>query len=140
LGRSVDLATLPYFGLLIYLGFAMSQLVLLLWFLNVVIDTAGHLAFKKAAVADHEDEWQRWRLMLSAPPIWIGVICFGLEFVVWLALLSLIPLSLAVMLGAINIAVVMVAGKLIFGERLDRLRVAGMSLVTLGVALAGWGA
>jgi drug/metabolite transporter (DMT)-like permease len=118
----------------------MSQLVLLLWFLNVVIDTAGHLAFKKAAVAEHETEWKRWRMMLSAPPIWIGMICFGLEFLVWLALLSLIPLSLAVMLGAINIVVVMYAGKLLFGEHLDRMRVAGMWLITFGVGLAGWGA
>ena len=117
----------------------MSQLAFLLWLANIVIDTVGHLAFKRAAVADHETEWKRWRLMLSAPMIWIGVLCFVLEFLVWLALLSLIPLSLAVMLGAINIAVVMYAGKLIFGERLDRLRVAGMWLVTLGVALAGFG-
>ncbi len=118
----------------------MSQLAFLLWILNIVIDTAGHLAFKKAAVADHETEWKRWRLMLSAPPIWIGIICFGLEFLVWLALLSVIPLSLAVMLGAINIAVVMYAGKLLFGERLDRMRVIGMWLITLGVVLAGVGA
>lgn len=117
----------------------MSQLAFLLWLANIVIDTVGHLAFKRAALADHETEWKRWRLMLSTPMIWIGVLCFVLEFLVWLALLSLIPLSLAVMLGAINIAVVMYAGKLIFGERLDRLRVAGMWLVTLGVALAGFG-
>ena len=118
----------------------MSQLAFLFWFLNIVIDTVGHLAFKRAAVADHETEWKRWRLMLSRPPIWIGVICFGLEFIVWLALLSLIPLSLAMMLGAINIAVVMYAGKLLFGERLDRMRVIGMGLITLGVVLAGVGA
>ena len=117
----------------------MSQLAILLWLANIVIDTVGHLAFKKAAMADHETEWKRWRLMMSAPMIWIGAICFALEFVVWLALLSLIPLSLAVMLGAINIAVVMYAGKFIFKERLDRMRVAGMWLVTVGVALAGFG-
>ncbi len=117
----------------------MSQLAVLLWLANIVLDTVGHLAFKHAALTDHENEWQRWRLMLSTPMIWIGVFCFAFEFLVWLALLSLIPLSLAVMLGAINIAVVMYAGKLFFKERLDRLRVAGMWLVTLGVALAGFG-
>ena len=120
-------------------GRRMSKLAFLLWIANIVLDTVGHLAFKHAALADHETEWKRWRLMLSAPMIWIGAFCFGLEFLVWLALLSLIPLSLAVMLGAINISVVMYAGKLIFKERLDRMRVAGMWLVTLGVVLAGLG-
>ena len=128
-----------YFATLSTFGHPMSQLAILLWLANIVLDTVGHLAFKHAALADHENEWKRWRLMLSAPMIWIGALCFVLEFSVWLALLSLIPLSLAVMLGAINIAVVMYAGKLIFKERLDRLRVAGMLLVTLGVALAGFG-
>jgi len=118
----------------------MSRLAFLLWFLNIVLDTTGHLSFKRAALAEHETEWRRWRMMLSAPMIWIGAACFVLQFFVWLALLSLVPLSLAVMLGAIDIAVVMVAGKMVFGERLDRMRVAGMSLITLGVALAGMGA
>ncbi len=118
----------------------MPRLAFLFWFLNIVLDTTGHLAFKHAAFADHESAWRRWRMMLSAPMIWIGALCFVLQFFVWLALLSLVPLSLAVMLGAIDIAAVMFAGRIIFGERLDRMRVTGMVLITLGVALAGLGA
>ena len=41
------------------------------------------------------------------------------------------------LIGSINIVVVMLAGRLLFQERLDRLRVAGMSLIAIGVALAG---
>ena len=117
----------------------MPTTALVLWLINIVLDTAGHLAFKQAALADHETEWRRWLLMLAQPPIWIGIACFLIEFVVWLGLVSLIPLSLAVMLSAFDIVVVMYAGKLLFGERLDRMRVAGMALITLGVALAGLG-
>lgn len=115
----------------------MSNLAILFWLLNIILDTAGHLAFKSAAIAEHETEWQRWKLMLSSFPLWLGISCFCLEFVVWLALLSIVPLSMGMLVGSINIVVVMLAGKLLFGERLDRLRVIGMSLVTLGVALAG---
>lgn len=75
--------------------------------------------------------------MLSSLPLWIGIVCFCLEFVVWLALLSLVPLSLGMLVGSINVVVVMVAGKMLFGERLDKMRVAGMWLITIGVALAG---
>ncbi len=115
----------------------MSATAFLFWFLNIVLDTTGHLAFKSAAVAESDNEWQRWGNMFSLPAMWVGVICFGLEFLVWLALLSLIPLSLAMLIGSINVVLVMWAGKLIFGERLDRMRLAGMWLITLGVALAG---
>jgi drug/metabolite transporter (DMT)-like permease len=123
-----------------HLGYDMPRLAFLFWFLNMVLDTTGHMAFKRAALVEHDTEWRRWRAMLSTPTIWIGAICFVLQFFVWLALLSLVPLSLAVMLAAIDIVAVMYVGKIIFGERLDRLRVAGVLLITLGVALAGLGA
>lgn len=115
----------------------MPPLAIFFWILNIVLDTAGHLAFKSAAIAEHETEWGRWKQMFSRLPLWIGISCFCLEFVVWLALLSLVPLSLGMLVGSINVVVVMLAGKLLFGERLDRMRVAGMWLITIGTALAG---
>ncbi|MHB8535315.1 MAG: EamA family transporter [Sulfuricaulis sp.] len=115
----------------------MSKLAVFFWLLNILLDTAGHLAFKSAAVTEHEVELQRWKIMLASPPIWIGIGCFCLEFGVWFALLSLIPLSLAMLIGSINIVVVMLAGRLLFQERLDRMRLIGMCLIALGVALAG---
>ena len=104
---------------------------------NVVLDTAGHLLFKVAAVTEHETEVQRWKKMLSSVVFWIGLACFIAEFAVWYALLSLVPLSLAVLIGSINIVAVMLAGKVLFHERLDRMRVTGMCLISIGVALAG---
>jgi len=115
----------------------LSDLAIFLWVLNVVLDTAGHLSFKHAAITEHETELQRWKKMLASVPFWIGIACFCSEFVAWYALISLVPLSLAVLLGSINIVAVMLAGKLLFRERLDRMRVTGMWLITIGVALAG---
>ena len=115
----------------------MSSLAIFFWIANVLLDTIGHLAFKRAAMSDRESIRQHWLVMLSSPPLWLGIACFALEFVVWFALLSLVPLSLAVLIGSINIVVVMMAGHLLFRERLDRLRVAGMWLISVGVMLAG---
>jgi len=115
----------------------MSNLAIFFWSTNIILDTTGHLAVKSAAITGHEIELQRWKMMLSSPPLWIGIACFGLEFGVWFALLSLIPLSLAMLIGSINIVVVMLAGRLLFHERLDRMRVAGMWLIAVGVGLAG---
>jgi drug/metabolite transporter (DMT)-like permease len=114
-----------------------SKLAIFFWLCNVFFDTAGHLAFKRAAAVEQATVAQRWKSMLSSPPLWVGIACFGLEFGVWFALLSLVPLSLAVMIGSINIVVVMLAGRMLFHERLDRMRVAGMWLIAAGVMLAG---
>jgi drug/metabolite transporter (DMT)-like permease len=116
----------------------MPKLAVVLWLANVVADTAGRLAFKSAAIAgEAATQRQRWQRMLRSPPLWIGILCFCLEFVLWLALLSLIPLSQAILIGSINIVTVAVAGRIVFGETLHRARVAGIVLIAIGVALAG---
>ncbi len=115
-----------------------SPLVATLWVLNVLIDTGGQLAFKAAA---HEpgalDGTARWRFMLARPWLWVGVSCYVVEFVIWLAFLSLVPLSDGVLLGSINIVAIMVAGRLLFKEKLAPMRVAGIALVAIGVAVVG---
>jgi drug/metabolite transporter (DMT)-like permease len=108
----------------------MPPLAVALWIANVILDTAGHLAFKAAASGD-------WKARLRSARLWGGIACFCLEFVAWLALLSLIPLSQAVLIGSINIVAVMVAGRIVFHERLDGMRLAAMALIALGVALSG---
>jgi drug/metabolite transporter (DMT)-like permease len=115
----------------------MSKLAFLFWLSNIVLDTTGHLAFKRAASSGEDRVESHWRHMVASPALWTGVGCFGLEFVVWFSLLSLVPLSLAVLIGSINIVVVMLAGRLLFDERLDRMRLAGMWLISIGVLLSG---
>ena len=114
----------------------MSALTVALWLLNVVLDTAGQLAFK-AAAGVHEEGWARWAAMARRPWLWAGIGCYVGEFLAWLAFLSLVPLSEGVLLGSINIVAVMVAGRLLFGERLTPWRLAGMALIAGGVALVG---
>ena len=119
----------------------MSQLTLTLWIANVLLDSTGQLAFKAAAGDPHAGEGlARWRHMAMRPWLWLGLGCYVVEFVVWIAFLSLLPLSEGVLLGSINIVAIMLAGRLLFGEKLTRLRVIGIALVSLGVAIVGAGA
>ncbi|NMW26273.1 EamA family transporter, partial [Rhodanobacter denitrificans] len=85
------------------------------------------------------DGLARWKYMASRPWLWLGVGSYVVEFLVWIAFLSLVPLSEGVLLGSINIVAIMLAGRFLFGEKLTRLRVAGILLVTLGVAIVGVG-
>ena len=60
--------------------------------------------------------------MASRPWLWIGIGCFVVEFVAWLAFLSVIPLAQGVLLGMMGIVAVMLGGRIWFHERFTRLR------------------
>lgn len=107
--------------------------------MNIVVDTAGHVALKHAAISESEytSEWQHWKQMLASFPLWLGLICFIFEFILWLILLSLLPLSTGVLLTAFNMVAIMLVGRIMFNETLDPLRITGISFITLGVILVG---
>ncbi|GLQ94380.1 EamA family transporter [Dyella acidisoli] len=117
----------------------MSKTAVFIWLSNVLADTSGHIAFKRAATIESDDEWHRWKAMLSSPPIWIGIFCFVLELFLWLALVSLVPLSLAALLAAFNIASVVLAAKWVYRETISPIRLAGIVCIVIGVALGSTG-
>ncbi|MBS0591377.1 MAG: hypothetical protein JSR65_12180 [Proteobacteria bacterium] len=118
----------------------MSLLVFAFWLLNISLDTGGHLAFKAAAMQpEAASEFARWQAMAGRPWIWIGVVAFIAEFVVWQGFLSLVPLSQGVLLGSIDIVAIMIAGRFLFAEKLTPPRVVGATLIAIGVAIVGAG-
>ncbi|MBB5940530.1 MULTISPECIES: EamA family transporter [unclassified Xanthomonas] len=118
---------------------AMSGSVVAIWLTTVVLDTAGQLAFKYVASRPQGTGVTRWQNMARQPYLWFGVACYVLEFLAWTAFLSLVPLGRGVLLGSINIVAIMLAGRWLFGERLGRMQVAGICLVSAGVAVVGLG-
>lgn len=120
-------------------GSEFTPLVATLWVLNVLVDSGGQLAFKAAAGDPRAgDGLARWKWMARRPWLWIGIACYVAEFLLWLAFLSLVPLSEGVLLGSINIVAIMLAGRYLFAEKLSRLRVIGILLISAGVAIVGW--
>lgn len=117
----------------------MTPLATILWLCNIFFDTIGQLSFKAAAVAeDSLDGMERWRAMLKDKWIWLGVGCYIVEFFLWLAFLSMVPLSLGMLVGSVNIIAVMVGGRILFGEEFTRRRIAATIMIACGVSLVGW--
>ena len=116
-----------------------SLAIALIWALNIALDSGGHFAFKLAAIEPAVDAslLSHWRHMLTRPWLWLGVVCFTGEFVVWLAFLSLVPLSQGVLLGMMSIVVVMIGGRILFHEHFTPLRILGITLILAGVAIVG---
>lgn len=117
----------------------MSGLAILLWVLNASLDTLGQVAFKFAAtIPDPEKSIKDyWLNLFRQPWLWVGIFAYIFEFLLWLAFLTLVPLSLGVLLAAVNIITVMVVGRILFNEKLTPTRVAGILLITGGVVLVG---
>ena len=118
----------------------MNLLVFGLWFANMATDTVGHTAFKAAACEGQNlSGFAHWKYMASRPWIWVGVFAYVGEFLIWLAFLSQVDLSVGVMLGSFNIVVIMLVGRILFREMLTGWRVAGILLITCGVIVVGLG-
>ena len=115
-----------------------TALIVALWSANVLVDTLGQVALKMAATRNrHRDGLHYWRGMMRRPWLWLGLGCYAVEFVLWLAFISLVPLSKGVLMGSINIVAIMLVGRYMFKERLTALRVTGMLSIALGVAIVG---
>jgi multidrug transporter EmrE-like cation transporter len=61
------------------------------------------------------------------------------EFFMWLAFLSVVPLWQGVMVACIDILLVMLGGRIFFGEQITRARMLAISLIAVGVLLVGGG-
>lgn len=116
----------------------MTPLVATLWLVNVTLDTGGQLAFKAAASdPDAGHGAARWRHMASRPWLWLGLLAYALHLASWIAFLSLVDLSKGMLLASINMVAIMLGGRWLFRETLTPLRVAGILLVSAGVAIVG---
>ncbi len=118
----------------------MSPLSVALWLVNLVLDTTGQLAFKAGARGRTLASSADWIAVASSLWIWVGVACYCVEFLTWLAFVTLLPLSEAVLLASVNIVTVMIAARWTYDETLRPLRTLGILLVAAGVAVVGMGA
>lgn len=118
----------------------MDATAALAWSVTIALDTTGQLAFKAVASAGAgQSGFARWKWLAGQPILWLAIACYSVEFLAWTAFLSLVPLGRGVLLGSLNIAVIAIAGRLLFHERLSRMHVAGIALVGAGVAAVGLG-
>jgi drug/metabolite transporter (DMT)-like permease len=118
----------------------MSPIATLLWTCNLFIDTFGQLSFKAAADAPEAvGVLDRWRFMLGNYWLWLGIGTYIIEFFVYLAFLSNVPLSQGVLMGSVNIVAVMIGGRVFFDEKLTSNRLIATFLIATGVTLVGWG-
>ncbi|MGH9548168.1 MAG: hypothetical protein ACRD3W_02290 [Terriglobales bacterium] len=117
----------------------MTYIAALLWLAVLVSDTVGQLSFKAAASAGaDQDGLARWLLLARSRWIWLGIATYCIEFFLWLAFLTIVPLSVGIILSTLNIVTVMIGGRIFFKEAITKKRLTAAALIMCGVCLVGW--
>jgi len=120
----------------------MTLALIVLLALSVICDVSGQICFKHGVdnLPQGTGGFQFldfWRSAVVAPWLWLGIAIYGLELVIWLNILARAPLSLAFPLGSLNFCGVVLASRLLLGERVPSRRWLGAGLITVGVAIVG---
>lgn len=75
--------------------------------------------------------------IVSSIPVLVGLASFGLSAVVWLFVLSKIPVSAAYPFVALGIAITVASGSVLFGEAITIAKGVGIVLIITGVLTIG---
>lgn len=118
----------------------MTPTVILLTALSILLDVIGQLAFKLGLdkLPEQVGGFRLlgfWRQIAAAPLLWAGVGAYTVEFVVWLGVLSLAPLSLVFPAASLSYCGVVLGGRVVLGEKVSRRRWLGTLIITVGVML-----
>ncbi len=109
-----------------------------LWLVSFAVAmTVGQLLFKQAAgmIAGRSGRAAALAL-IGAPSLWVALVVYGAATVLWIWILTRVPLSRAYPFAALAMIMVPLASVLIFGERVRPVYWVGSVLVVAGVVLA----
>jgi drug/metabolite transporter (DMT)-like permease len=113
----------------------MKTLALLLALVCVLMSSAAQLAMKRGLGPGGADVTGTYAQAFTSPMVWLGLMLYGASAVLWLWVLSRLDVSLAYPLVSLGFVVTMLLGVLWLGEPFSWLRVAGCTLIVVGVSL-----
>ena len=106
---------------------------------TIACDVAGQLCFKIGAgrlpAHDGPERGAFLRGLLSDGWLLAGIAAYVGQLIIWVRILSMMPLSAAFPIASLTFLVVALACRLILSERLDAGQFAGVVLVMAGVAI-----
>lgn len=112
-----------------------------LWLtLFAVVLAGGQLLFKVAATGLRGVAGPKLLLaMATSPALWVALAFYGGATVLWVWLLTRVPLSRAYPFSALGLVLVPLAANLLFGERLRPVFWLGAALIVAGILIIQWG-
>jgi len=107
------------------------------WALLIAFETGSQMSLKagSAGLAGETLHWEWFFDVASRPLIWLGVLCYIAAFVMWMTILSRLPLGVAFPASALVFIVVILASYLVFGEMINIWQIMGFGMILAGVLL-----
>jgi multidrug transporter EmrE-like cation transporter len=114
----------------------MKSIALALAVFCVLLSSAAQIAMKRGMGAPAGgDLSSTYGHALTSPLVWLGLVLYGASAVLWLWVLSRLPVSLAYPLVSLGFVVTMAVGVVWLGEPFSWVRVAACALIVAGVIL-----
>jgi len=106
-----------------------------LFLIAAILESIGQISFKKAALANREIQGVHYYIKLAGNK-WAlgGIFSYGIEMILWIFLLSEIPLSIAFPLAGLQQLVILGASILFLNERMNLDEWLGAGLIVLGLS------
>lgn len=118
----------------------MNLHLIILILVSVALSSGSQIILKKGMIAPGmQSSLQSGDLMaialaiITSPLVIGGLFCFGLSAIVWLFVLSKVPLSSAYPFVALGIVVTVAAGMTMFGETVGVAKAIGVGFIVLGI-------
>lgn len=120
----------------------MKPIIWVLLLTGVGLNAAAQLLLKAATryvgplVSDAgQVDWLQATELWKAPPLWVGLGCYGVSVILWLGALSRLPVSVAYPMLSVGYVVNAIAAAVLFGETITAAKLAGIGLIGVGVIL-----
>lgn len=109
------------------------------WSAFIALDTLTQLAFKWGAdqLSDLDFGLPMIARALTLPGVWLAALGYAGTFVVWMAILRMMPLSRAFPMTGLAYVTVPLLAWVVLGERIDLTRACGIALIVAGVIALG---
>ena len=108
------------------------------WLISFAVAmTIGQILFKQAASAIAGRSGSSAALaLIGAPSLWIALMIYGAATVLWIWILTRVPLSRAYPFAALAMNLVPITSMLIYGERVRPVFWLGALLIVAGIVVA----
>ncbi|KIL40727.1 membrane protein [Gordoniibacillus kamchatkensis] len=105
---------------------------------NIVLLVAGQMVWKIGLSKAGGLHLGNWTEVLVSPYIWAGIAMYGTATVLWLAVLSRLPLSVAYPLQSAAYVLGLLAAAWLLREVVPPHRWLGVAVIAAGIAMVSW--
>ncbi len=116
--------------------------ILLFLIFTDLLETFSQFCFKKGAnaadflgVSDPESAFVFFKTVIPSPFIWLGLISVSMIFIIWVAILSRVDLSVAVPVASFSYITIPLVSHIFLHEHISHTRWMGIFCILVGVIL-----